>query len=464
NSMVSSKVNAWRCEVCGYVHLGPEQPAECPVCGAPASDFSPVDPPVAPAAAVASAGGTVGRLVGIGGGIAGVSAAAAARLAAPDTEVTLIAAERAPPYYRLNITRLLAGEIEADALPLHPAEWYAQQRIRLLSGATVRALRLDRRAVELASGDVIPFDRLILTTGADAVLPPWPGNARAGVLVLRTLTDVRQALALLRPGLRCVCIGGGILGLEAAGALARRGAQVALLANSGWLMPRQLTRAGGEVLARHVRGLGIRLHPAVQVREITGAGRATGVTLADGATLPAELVLVTAGIRPRTALAAAAGLDVRQGVVVDDYLTTSHPDVCAAGDAAEHRGVVYGLWPAAQYQGQLAGRNAAGQHAAFGGLPRVNVLKVLGLHVFSIGTAAVPAAGARVLEQATADQYLHFVFQDRRLAGAIVIGRDGLDAALKKIVETGQDLSAELAGAPTADAFAAALVGRPEKD
>jgi len=451
---------AWRCEVCGYVHEGPEPPAECPACGAPASAFAPVEPP---AAAPAGAGGAAGRLVVIGGGIAGVSAAEAARLAAPAAEVTLIAAEPDWPYYRLNLTRLLAGEIEADALPLHPAAWYAQQRIRPLTGVTVSALRLDRRAVELASGETISFDRLILATGADAFLPPWPGNARAGVQVLRTLADVRRVLDLLRPGLRCVCIGGGILGLEAAGALARRGAQVDLLASSDWLMPRQLSRAGGEVLARHVCGLGIRVHLAVTVREIAGAERAIGVMLADGATLPADLVLVTAGIRPRTALAAAAGLTVQQGVVVDDYLTTSHPDVFAAGDVAEHRRLVNGLWPAAQYQGQLAGLNAAGRRAAFGGLPRMNMLKVLGLHVFSIGAVA-PPAGARVLEQMTADQYLHFVFQDHRLVGAMVIGREGLDAALKKAVETGPDLSALLARTSTAAAFAAALAGQPEKD
>ena len=163
-------------------------------------------------------------------------------------------------------------------------------------------------------------------------------------------------------------------------------------------------------------------------------------------------MLVTAGIRANLALATAAGLTTRQGIVVDDWLTTSHPDVLAAGDCAEHQGVLYGLWPAAHFQGTLAGLNAAGQRNAFGGLPRLNVLKVLGLHVFSIGQFDAP--GAQVLEQQTDGFYLRFAFLEGRLCGAIVIGRDGLDAALKTALEQRRDFSAALAQTPTATAFA----------
>ena len=457
--MSNPAVKAWRCEVCGYIHEGAEPPAECPVCGAPASDFAPCAQPDTPPAPASEGAQAARRIVVLGGGIAGVAAAEAARQAAPAAELTLLSGEPELPYWRLNLTRLLDGELREDALPLHPASWYEQQRIRLLTGVTATALAPDRHEVDCSNGTRLPFDKLVLAVGAHAFLPPWPGAQLDGVRTVRTLADLRAVLRQLRPGLRCVCIGGGILGMETAGALAKHGAQVDLLASDGWLMPRQLTRAGGELLAGHVTALGIHLHTGAKVRGLTGTGCVAGVELEDGRTLPADLVLVTAGIRANLALATAAGLRTQQGVVVDDWLTTSHPDIYAAGDCAEHRNVLYGLWPAAHFQGTLAGLNAAGQRSAFGGLPRSNVLKVLALHVFSIGQFDAP--GAQVLEQQADGQYLRFAFLEGRLCGAILIGRDGLDAILKAAIEHRRDFSATLPQLPTAAAFAAFLAAHP---
>ncbi len=457
--MSPTPVKAWRCEVCGYIHEGPEPPAECLVCGAPASEFTPCEQPLPPLVPAPAGAVAAPRIVVLGGGIAGVAAAEAARQAAPAAEITLLDGEAELPYWRLNLTRLLDGEIQEDALPLHPAGWYEQQRIRLLPGVTATALAPERHEIACSNGDTVLFDKLVLAVGAQAFLPPWPGVQLAGVQALRTLADTRAVLDQLRPGLRCVCIGGGILGLETAGALAKHGVHVDLLAGDGWLMPRQLTQAGGELLARHVAALGIHLHTGAKVRAIAGTGRATGVQLEDGRELPADIVLVTAGIRANLALATAAGLHTRQGVLVDEWLTTSHPDIYAAGDCAEHQQVVYGLWPVANFQGTLAGLNAAGQRSAFGGLPRSNVLKVLGLHVFSIGDFAAPAA--QVLEQQSEGQYLRFAFMEGRLCGAILIGRAGLDAALKGAIEHRRDFSTALPQLPTAAAFAAYLAKHP---
>ena len=457
-NMSAPVVKAWRCEVCGYIHEGPEPPAECPVCGAPASEFTLYEQPVASLVHAPSGAPSGQRIVVLGGGIAGVAAAEAACQAAPTADITLISGEPELPYWRLNLTRLLDGEIKEDALPLHPAAWYAQQRIRLLTGVTATVVAPDHHEVKCSNGEKILFDKLILATGAAAFLPPWPGAQLAGVIALRTLANVREVLRQLRPGLRCVCIGGGILGLETAGALAKHGVQIELLAGDGWPMPRQLTHAGGEILARHVATLGIRLHTNAKTRAILGVERVSGVQLSDGRELPADLVLVTTGIRANLALATSAGLRTQQGVVVDDWLTTSHPDIFAAGDCAEHQGVLYGLWPAAQFQGTLAGLNAAGQRNAFGGIPRSNVLKVLGLHVFSIGQFDT---GTQFLEQQGDGRYLRFVFQDGRLCGAILIARDGLDATLKNAMEHRRDFSAALPRLPTAAAFADFLVAHP---
>lgn len=453
--MASTPVKIWRCEVCGYLHEGPEPPAECPVCGAPAADFTPYEQPATPVLTTTVAAGATDRIVILGGGIAGVSAAEAARQAAPAAEITLVSGEPDPPYWRLNLTRLLAGEITEDAIPLHPASWYAEQRIHLLSGVNATAVDPVNHEVHLPNGETILFGKLVIAAGANAFLPPWPGSNLGHVLTVRTLADARAILQQVRPGLRCLCIGGGILGLETAGALAKHGAAVTLLEGSEWLMPRQLPRTGGEILARHVATRGIHLRPISRVREILGDDKAaTGVLLEDGVTLPADLLLVTTGIRPNLTLATAAGLHTQHGIVVDDLLTTSHPDILAAGDVAEHRGVLYGLWPTAQFQGTLAGLNAAGQRSAFGGIPRSNVLKVLDLHVFSIGQFEPPDAAARVLDQETDGTYLRFVFQEGRLCGAILIGRIGLDAMLKTAIEHGRDFSTILVQRPTASDFA----------
>jgi len=259
-------------------------------------------------------------------------------------------------------------------------------------------------------------------------------------MALRSLDDARRILAAAKPGARCVCIGGGILGLETAGALARRGAEVTLLEQSEWLMRRQLNREGAALLARHTAGLGIRVVCGARVAEMVGDPRVRGVRLEGGDTLPADLVLVTAGVRSNLALARAAGLEVHHGVLVDDFLATSHPDVFAAGDVAEHREVLYGTWEPARYQGSIAGRNAAGERVEFGGMPRAHTLKVLGVGVFSIGQVDASADTLEVAEE-RGGKYARFLFRDGVPIGALLIGDTSAAAAVRKAVEQSADLS-----------------------
>lgn len=447
-------MNAWRCIVCGYVHRGDEPPETCPVCGAPASDFEPyAEQPAPEAAATAKAV----RVVIVGAGIAGLSAAESVRKTSPDAPVTLVSHEEELPYYRLNLTRLLAGEIAEEALPIHPASWYGEQRIELIRGGEVARADLGAKKVELKDGRAIAWDKLILASGARPFIPPFPGAGLEGVLALRTAADARRLIGLLRRGLRVVCIGGGILGLETAGALARRGADVTVLEGHGFLMPRQLCGRAGELLGEYVESLGIKLRRNARTKAILGDGRVVGVSLEDGTRLEAELVIVATGVRSNTDLAVRAGLAVKQGIVVDNRLATSHADVFAAGDAAEHGGVLYGSWHAAQYQGSIAGMNAAGSGVEFGGLPRSHTLKVLGLDMTSVGQFEAAGAGDRVVEDESGRNYRRFVLREGRLVGGILLGDTRLAPALGKAVEQGVDFSAILSGAATAEAVAARL-------
>jgi nitrite reductase (NADH) large subunit len=436
----------WRCLNCNYVHSGSEPPEECPICGMPASQFDPITALGVPAAGTAAAI----TVVVVGAGIAGVSAAEAVRGASPAAEVSLVALEGQSPYYRLNLTRYLAGEISTQSLPIHPQEWYREQRIQLVTGARAEALDLPARRVLMAGGDLLPFDRLILATGAHPFVPPIPGADLEGVITLRTTEDADRILAGALRGDPVAVIGGGVLGLETAGALALRGADVTVLEGYQWLMPRQLDREAGTLLQQKVTGMGIRLVMNAQTREIGGAAGVEKLILADGRVVPARLVIMATGVRPNTHLARRAGMDVNQGIIVNNHLMSSAADVYAAGDAAEHNGVLYGTWAASQYQGSIAGMNAAGLSALYGGQPRSNTLKVLGLDLMSIGTIAPPDGSFIVVDGKAEGRYLHFVLKDGRLVGAILFGDSSRGAAIKAAIESRLDYSGLLQGSPTA--------------
>ncbi len=445
--------NQWRCLVCGYVHTDAQPPNECPACGATADCFE----PVSTAAKTTAVAAQSIRAVIVGAGIAGISAAESLRAASPTTEITLVSNEAEFPYYRLNLTRYLAGEIGEQDLPIHAASWYEERKIRLMLGTDVSTIHVDEHVVELHGGEKLPFDRLLLAAGAHPFLPPIPGADREGVTSLRTVEDARQILTVCRAGAKCVCIGGGLLGLETAGALARQGADVTLLEGFGWLLPRQLNQRAGEILNQYVVGTGIKLQAKAITREIVGDGRVRGVCLEDGSTVPADLVVIATGIRPNSHLARRAGLEVNQGVVVDNLLRTSHRDVYAAGDVAEHRGQVYGTWGPSQYQGSIAGMNMAGDSVEFGGVPRSNTLKVLGLDLFSIGQFNPQDASFRTFDEEADGRYCRFIFRDNRLVGTVLLGDTKLAATVKRTVESGTDYSGLLANCSAASEIIAAF-------
>ncbi|MEI7835089.1 MAG: FAD-dependent oxidoreductase [Planctomycetota bacterium] len=436
--------DGWRCTNCGYVHKASGAPDECPLCGAGKGDFIPAAP--ATTATPARTGGTV---VVVGAGIAGLSAVEALREASPKTRIVLLARESHLPYYRLNLTRYLAGQFAREELPLHPASWYDDNRVELLTGLEATGLSPQEHSLQLSDGRAISYDKLILTAGAHPFVPPLPGAALAGVHSVRTVDDADAILSALRPGVRCVCIGGGILGIETAAGLARRGAAVVLLESHPWLMPRQLNRRAGELLADFVVAAGVQLITEARTRELVGSDRVTGVSLEDGRTVPCDLVVLATGVRPNSHLARKAALEVNQGVVVDNCLATSAPDILAAGDVCEHHGVLYGNWAAAQYQGSIAGMNAAGLGVEFGGIPRSNTLKVLGVDMVSTGQFE-PADGSFLVAERQADgAYFRFVLHDGLLVGAVMLGEASLAGRIKKAIESRRDFSAVLAGGAT---------------
>ncbi|MBL0225291.1 MAG: FAD-dependent oxidoreductase [Geobacteraceae bacterium] len=424
-------VTQWACLNCEYIHLGSSPPENCPVCGLPAAQFEPYRCP--PAVTVSEQGPL--SIVIVGAGIAGVSAAETIRRDSPAAVITLLSKESDLPYFRLNLTRYLAGEITADDLFIHREEWYRQHNIDLRLVTELRDLDPDNKVLTLSHDEILNYDRLILAMGSHPFVPPIPGSNRENVTVLRTLRDADAILAQCRPGLPCVIIGGGVLGLEAAGALARRGVSVTLLEGFGWLMPQQLNQTAGDLLARYVTELGISIRTNARINQIDGDDRVRSVILEGGESIPAELVIVTTGVRSNTYLLRRANLEVNQGVVVTDTLQTSREEVFAVGDIAEHRGVAYGAWAPAQFQGAIAGLNVLGNKAEFAGIPRSNTLKVLDFELFSIGQVHPHDGSFQTFESKENGHYLCFVFRDGQLVGAILLGEMSLASAIKNLIE-----------------------------
>ncbi len=448
-----AKSTSWRCLICGYVHDGDTSPDTCPLCGAGREEFEACVETPAPAA-----GATDKRkIVIIGGGIAGVSAAEAARQALPGAEILLFTTEAGLPYYRLNLTRHLAGEVGDDALIIHSRAWYEEQAICLRTGMTINALDVNSHTILTEDGETVSYDKLVLACGAHPFIPPIPGAELEGVSAIRTLEDVRQLLERVTPEAPCVCIGGGILGLETAGALAKRGIRVTLLEGFEYLLPRQLNREAAKVLEIHVKSMGIDIITNASTKVLEGDGMVCGVLLQNGTRLPARAVTITTGIRTNSHLARRAGLAVNQGIVVDMHMASSAPDIYAAGDCAEFGGAVAGLWEPAQYQGTIAGLNAAGAMSEFGGIPRANTLKVLGIKLFSMGVIQPDDGSYLEIADQEEGQYRRFLFRDGILAGAILIGDTRLAAAVTRASREHLDCSTVAIATATASDVAAFL-------
>ena len=439
---VHGAVHRWRCINCDYLHDGDAPPERCPLCGVGPDQFEPVEEP----RPRSSGEGMTGMIVIVGGGIAGLSAAEAARKAAPEAAIALICKEEDLPYYRLNLTRYLAGEVTADELPVHQASWYAAQRITVLGGVEVTAIDRTARTISSKGQPTLYYDKLVLAAGAHPLVPPIPGATRENVVTLRTRRDADFILRLSHEGARCVVVGGGVLGLETAAALARRKVRVTLVEGFDWLLPRQLNRVAAGRIADQALALGITLVLAARVKELAGDDCVRGVVLESGEVLPADLVVITAGVRSNSYLARLAGLEVNDGVVVDQHLATSDPDIFAAGDLAEHQGTVYGTWGPSRFQGVIAGMNAAGEAVVFAGIPRANSIKVLGAELFSIGMVHPDDASYRIFSD-DADHYHQFIFRDATLVGAVLVGDTSLAPALKRLIEAGTSCADLLAGA-----------------
>lgn len=434
----------WVCNVCGFSSEGAQAPESCPQCGTDRNHFEAVHP-------------YSKRYLIIGAGIAGVSAADAIHQADPNGKVVLLSDETELPYFRMNLTRYLAGELDSSKLDLHSRAWYLENHIELHLNTKVVDIDAHTQQVFSADGRSYEYDLLIMTTGAVPFVPPFPGSDLAGVQTLRTLRDANAILSVCTRPVNVVCIGGGLLGLEVAGAISRRGAQVSVVESLPWLLPRQLDQAASRILQQKIEAMGIKVYTGAKTKALLGSDHVESVQLEDGSTLPADMVIISAGVSANLGLARKAGLAINRGILVDDMMRTSDPHIFAAGDDTEHQGRMYGLWVPAKSQGSIAGFCAAGKPVIFAGDPPSARLKVLGIDLFSIGQISPAESEDLLLVDENNGNYASFLFREGVLIGSILLGDASLAGPVKSAVEAQKDFSAELAQGTSGAKFKEAL-------
>ncbi|MFI1352762.1 NAD(P)/FAD-dependent oxidoreductase [Streptomyces sp. NPDC020898] len=396
------------------------------------------------------------RVVVIGAGLAGVRLARRlGELGMSASDVVLVGEEEHRPYNRVLLAEVLAGRYAPEVIAL-PAP---DQLVR------ARAERVDRaeRTVHCSDGSSIAYETLVLATGSNPVLPPLRGlftpdhELPEGVHAFRTMDDCLGLSKAVRPGARAVVIGGGLLGVSAARALAVRGAQVVLAQQGERLMERQLDPGASELVLRHLKELGVEVHTECRVRNVRCVGGAVrSVELADGYTLGADLVVLACGVHPRVRLAQDAGLAVHKGVLVDDELRTSDPHIRALGDCAQHRGTIYGLATPALEQANVLAELIAGEAGGAGdtdarytgtrSLTRLTLTDFTAASGNPFDLAAfgepTPRPGDDVIQlaDATRGTYRKVVVRDDRLVGGVLVGELGTVGALARAWEGAEPL------------------------
>lgn len=378
----------------------------------------------------------------IGGGAAGFAAALNIRKTDGAGRITVISEETYRFYSRIRLMEYLAGETDEEGLIIYKSKWYEDNRVALLSGSGVNGIDFSERLVTLASGQSIPYDRLLLATGASAFVPPFEGMEKEGIFTLRTLEDAK-AIRKYSAGLKtALLVGAGSLGLEAGNALRKRGLKIKAVEVAERLLPRSLDHECAGMLQGYLESLGFEFYLGAKVSRFTGGKRADGVVLEDGRAVQADMALISAGIRPRIELAREAGIAAARGITVDDRMQTSAPGVYAAGDCAEHRGVIYGIWHAAEAQGRVAGINMAGGNALYSGTVLSNVIRVAGVDIFSAGDIDAEGSHEHIRQKdEEKGVYRKLVINDGRITGCILYGDIAARRKILSAIEKNKDIS-----------------------
>lgn len=360
------------------------------------------------------------KIVIIGNGVAATSAAVSIREYDRESGITMLSDERVPFYSRPSLMEYLAGKAAFEKIVIHDETWYEKNNITLLRGARVDSVDPERREVTGSFG-FLNYDYLLIASGASAALPSFYSSRLERVFTLRTKEDADAIASAAARSRSSVIIGGGLLGIETAYALAERGLEPTVIEVFDRLLPRQLDDESAHILQDMLAHKGLQFLLAKQTASLSNDSGQVKILFKDGTALSSDMVVISAGIRPNISFLKNSQIEVERGILVDAHLRTSIPNIYAAGDCAEFEGNIYGIWPAAKEQGELAGKAIAGQEVAYRGSLMTTKLKVADIDMASVGDIT---AGPQAWAESHRDgaSFKKLFYENGTLKGAILIG------------------------------------------
>ncbi len=363
------------------------------------------------------------RYVIVGGGVAGTTAADAIRKRDPEGSIIIITDEPYRLWSKIRLPELFSGSIDDEGLIIRKPRWYENRRIDLRTEETVIDIDPKAKVARTSKGDDLSYDRLLLATGGTPFVPPIPGASMENVFTIRKLREAVSVYERLKGAGRVVIIGGGTLGLEVARNLLGVVDEVHVVESHQRLLPKLTDPAASEILHLKLDHMGVHIHHDCETQEIAGDGRAQEVVIEDGRRLPCDAVIIATGMRAERTLAIALGLKMNKGIIVDDHMRTTLPDIYAAGDACEHRSTKYGIWRAAEEQGVFAGANMAGEDLVYEGTVMSNYVRVGEADVFSAGELDLEDTLETIkFVDLDALVFKKVVLKDCRIVGSVMVG------------------------------------------
>lgn len=420
-----------KCLVCGEIFDSSME--ICPVCGVGKENFVEVE-----VEENTYRNDTKDFYVVLGSGAAGFYAASAIRERDKTGSIVMVSNEPYRPYNRPMLTKSLMADLTEEQIEIQNEKWFEEQNIHLVLGKEIEAIHTDAKEVVLEGGMKLTYTKLVYALGSESFIPPIPGHDKEGVAAIRRLEDTRKIDKMLPEVKNVVVIGGGVLGLEAAWELKKAKCNVTVLELAPKLMARQLDDAAGDMLKLISENQGIQIHTGVQIEEIQGDSHVTGVKLGSGEVIPAELVIMSCGVRANTQLAKEAGIEIDRGVIVNEKMETNVFGIYACGDCAQYNNINYAIWPQAVEQGKVAGASAAGDEAVYETVPAALSFHGMKTALFAAGdNGKNPNLIYKTVEfkDMGKKQYRKYYFLNNRLCGVILIGDVSRMAELTQALE-----------------------------
>lgn len=376
----------------------------------------------------------------IGNGVAGITAAETIRNLDADAEISVISTEKHFYYSRPRVIEFLGNKIAQERLILHNKSWYDEKNIKLSTGACASRIDEKQGEVIMESGEKIKYDRLIIATGAYSAVPQIENVCQEGVFTLRTIDDANGIKEYAKNRKSALVLGAGLLGIEAANSLTALGLEVKVAEIFERLLPRQLDKQGSMVMQSMLESKGLSFFLGKASVSVSKQDKNLAVKCKDGSTMEAEMILISAGIKPNTDIIKNTAIQCNRGIKVDNLLKTNCENIFAAGDCAEYNGTVYGIWPAAKDQGYFAGLNASGRKTEYvGTLPSVK-LKVMGIDFVTLGSIE-QGEGVETIVKQDKGIYKKLCLKDNKLTGAILLGDTKDTGKLQEMINKKQDIT-----------------------